>query len=70
MKTCHGCSDCHYTAPGGQAWNRSPHSRCSRLGVDVPMVLGDHQKWLGSEVPDSCPVYSKEQADVRRASPR
>lgn len=59
MLTCHGCKHCHYSAPGGQAWNRTPHSRCSELRVDVPMILGEHGKWLGSKVPAPCPVHKQ-----------
>jgi hypothetical protein len=55
--TCHGCKSCLYSAPGGQAWNRQPHSRCIALKVDVPMILGERDKWLGSEVPRDCPEH-------------
>lgn len=58
LPTCHGCSGCLYSAPGGQAWLRVPHSRCRVLNVNVPMVLGDHGKWLGSKVPADCPIYA------------
>lgn len=54
--SCHGCKSCHYSAPDGQHWNRAPHSRCLALGRDIPMVLGDHGKWLASEVRAECPV--------------
>jgi MinD superfamily P-loop ATPase len=57
--TCHGCRRCLYTAPGGQAWNREPHSRCVELNVDVPMILGEHDKWVGSKVPSGCPEFAQ-----------
>lgn len=59
LLTCHGCRQCLYSAPGGQAWNRTPHSRCKALARDIPMVLGPHEKWLGSEVPTDCPEYKQ-----------
>ena len=55
LPTCHGCRKNWYSAPGGQAWNRTPHSRCLALAADIPMIMGEHQKWLGSEVPAACP---------------
>lgn len=60
METCHGCPRVLYSAPGGQAWDRKPHSRCSALKVNVPMILGEHEKWLGSEVPPECPQRSSQ----------
>lgn len=53
-QTCHGCKHCLYTAPNGQAWNTQPHSRCKDLSVDVPMIFGEHRKWVGSEIPMQC----------------
>ncbi|MBK8072902.1 MAG: hypothetical protein IPK34_13205 [Ramlibacter sp.] len=41
--------------------NRQPHSRCLALSCDVPMVLGEHEKWLASEVPGECPERGKEE---------
>lgn len=60
-QTCHGCKHCHYSAPDGQHWNRAPHSRCTALSADVPMVLGPapEKKWIGSEVPRGCPQYQQ-----------
>lgn len=62
--TCHGCKGNWYTAPGGQPTYpgapeilSKPHTRCVTLGVYVPMVLGEHGKWLGSEVPGECPEH-------------
>jgi hypothetical protein len=58
--TCHGCKHCWYSAPGGQLPLKPyPHSRCTALAVDVPMVLGPHEKWLGSEIPDNCPMRAE-----------
>lgn len=54
---CDGCKHNHYSAPGGQAGNRTPHSRCSALNADIKMILGEHQKWLGSAIPKECPTY-------------
>lgn len=54
--TCHGCKHTLYSAPGGQHRNPAPHSRCSSLSRDIPMVLGPHQKWIGSELPVDCPI--------------
>lgn len=68
LKTCHGCKGCHYSAPGGQKWATypgapaillRPHSRCSILKVYVPMLLGDHDKWIGSDVPKECPEHAQ-----------
>lgn len=58
--TCHGCKHCWYSAPYGQAWNRSPHSRCLALDADVPMIMGEHDKWLGSDVPAECPTHAQQ----------
>jgi hypothetical protein len=70
-QTCHGCKHCHYSAPDGQQWAKGcsnppaillqPHSRCTALGVYVPMVLGPapEKKWIGSEVPRGCPQYQQ-----------
>jgi hypothetical protein len=67
--TCHGCRGCWYSAPGGQqtypgapAILSQPHSRCTVLNAYVPMVLGEHGKWVASEVPADCPEYPKKQA--------
>jgi hypothetical protein len=66
--TCHGCKHCLYSAPGGQQWATypgapeilmQPHSRCTALRIYVPMVLGQHGKWLGNEVPAGCPEYAQ-----------
>lgn len=67
LKTCHGCKSNHYTAPDGQTGDwpgrpailSQPHSRCSALKVYVPMILGEHGKWLGSEVPKECPAHAQ-----------
>ena len=59
LLTCHGCRHCLYSAPGGQAWNRNPHSRCKALARDIPMVLGPQEKWLASEVPRDCPEHKQ-----------
>jgi len=42
-----------YSAPAGQAWNPKPHSRCTWLNVDVPMIV-ENGSWIGSEIPDGC----------------
>ncbi len=64
--TCHGCKHCYYSArygqsgvdyPGRPAILSQPHSRCTELAVYVPMVMGEHDKWLGSRVPPECPVH-------------
>lgn len=62
--TCHGCKHNWYSAPGGQQTYpgapeilSQPHSRCSALAVHVPMILGEHGKWLGSDVPAGCPEH-------------
>jgi len=58
LLTCHGCRHNWYSAPGGQAPLKPyPHSRCIALHVDVPMILGERDKWLGSEVPAGCPEH-------------
>ncbi|MGE3342270.1 MAG: hypothetical protein AB7L71_02450 [Vicinamibacterales bacterium] len=57
LLTCHGCKHVHYTAPWGQAWDRTPHSRCSELRRNIPMVMGPHDKWLGSQIPADCPTH-------------
>lgn len=57
--TCHGCRSNLYTATWGQERDRRPHSRCSALKQNIPMILGPHDKWLGSEVPDDCPENAK-----------
>lgn len=58
--TCHGCKHCWYSAPGGQLPLKPyPHSRCIALHVDVPMVLGEREKWLASDVPKECPEHAQ-----------
>lgn len=58
LLTCHGCKHCWYSAPGGQPPLKPyPHSRCTALAADVPMILGEQDKWLGSEVPAGCPEH-------------
>lgn len=66
--TCHGCKHCWYSAPGGiQGADypgrpkilSQPHSRCTALRAYVPMVLGEHGKWIGSAVPRECPEYAQ-----------
>ncbi len=62
---CSGCKHCHYTAryglkgdyPGRPEILAKPHSRCTELGVYVAMVMGEHDKWLASEVPRECPEF-------------
>lgn len=57
--TCHGCRSNLYTATWGQEWDRRPHSRCSALNQNIPMILGPHDKWLESEAPGDCPENAK-----------
>lgn len=67
MLTCHGCKHCHYSAryglkgdyPGRPAIVALPHSRCTALDAYVPMVMGEGDKWLGSEVPPGCPEHQQ-----------
>lgn len=67
MLTCHGCKHCCYSAPYGQSGDypgrpailSQPHSRCTALQEYIPMVLGEHAKWLGSEVPVACPTHKQ-----------
>lgn len=56
--TCHGCKHCWYSAPGGQLPHKpEPHSRCIGVKADIPMTLGEHQKWRGSVLPANCPEF-------------
>lgn len=63
--TCHGCKHCWYTAPKGLTGDYAgrpeilsqPHSRCINLDTYVPMILGEHGKWIGSAVPEKCPQF-------------
>lgn len=65
--TCHGCSEVVYTAPGGQLPLKPyPHVRCGALSRDIPMILGEHQKYLGNEVPDDCPLLERARDRHRR----
>lgn len=67
MLACHGCQHCWYSAPGGQVGDwpgrpailSQPHSRCTALDVYVPMIVGDREKWLGSEIPKECPQHAQ-----------
>lgn len=55
LETCHGCRFNLYSAPGGQRLVPFPHSRCLKLQANIPMILGPHEKWLGSRIPEDCP---------------
>lgn len=66
LPTCNGCKHCRYSArfglkggdyPGRPEILSQPHSRCTELEVYVPMVVGEHDKWLASHVPPQCPEY-------------
>lgn len=68
VRTCHGCRHNWYSAPGGivgldypgrPAILSQPHSRCVKLQTYIPMVLGEHGKWIGSEIPADCPAHAK-----------
>ena len=66
--TCHGCKNTLYSAPGGQSPHKPfPHSRCTALSRDIPMVVDKHEKWLASEVPSECPMRSASRRDGGRA---
>lgn len=54
---CDGCDHIRYSAPGGQAWNRQPHSRCMHFNADIPMVVDARGIWLRSEIPAECPRH-------------
>ena len=69
-ETCHGCKHNWYSAPGGlpgteypgrPAIMSLPHSRCLELKEYVPMILGEHGKWIGSEIPNGCPEHSQQE---------
>lgn len=55
LETCHGCRFNLYSAPRGQRLVPIPHSRCLKLQENIPMILGPHEKWLGSRIPADCP---------------
>ena len=55
---CDGCKHIVYSAPGGQLPLKPfPHSRCGKLDVDVPMIIGEQGKWLSSLIPPGCPFH-------------
>lgn len=53
--SCNGCTHNWYSARHGQARNMTPHSRCSSLHRDIPMVVTREDKWVASEIPQDCP---------------
>lgn len=57
--SCNGCKHLHYSAPGGQAWNRQPHSYCRALRAAVPMVVENQDHWVSSEIPPGCPEHQQ-----------
>lgn len=65
LPCCNGCKHNWYSAryglkgdyPGRPEILSQPHSRCTELGEYVPMVMGEHDKWLASRVPVGCPEY-------------
>lgn len=63
---CDGCTGNVYSAPGGQALKRWPHSRCSWLDRDIPMILGDHGRWIASDVPLDCPRHPSASKEAAR----
>jgi len=60
---CDGCKHNAYSAPGGQAHNRAPHSRCRFFSRDIPMIVEKRKTasgsveamWIQSDVPVGCP---------------
>lgn len=62
---CDGCRHNWYSAPGGQEWNRAPHSRCLLFKADIPMAIEKLRgcdgrltpQWVRSEIPKDCPTY-------------
>ena len=52
---CDGCKHNWYSASGGQALKPEPHSRCTALQQDIPMVLDARGSWLHSLKPENCP---------------
>lgn len=68
MLSCNGCKHNWYSASGGLSGDypgrpeilSKPHSRCRELEEYIPMVLGEHGKWLGSEIPTACPVHKQQ----------
>lgn len=57
--SCEGCSHNLYSAPGGQAWDRRPHSRCLFLKANIPMVVDARGSWRSSEIPPGCPTHAQ-----------
>jgi hypothetical protein len=56
--SCHGCTHNWYSAPGGQAHNREPHSRCLFFARDIPMLV-ERDRWYGSTIPPACPTFAQ-----------
>jgi hypothetical protein len=56
--SCQGCTHNWYSAPGGQAHNREPHSRCLHFARDIPMLM-DRERWYGSAIPPGCPTFAQ-----------
>ncbi len=56
---CEGCTHNWYSAPGGQAWDRTPHSRCLYLKANIPMVVDKHGSWRSSAIPAGCPTHAQ-----------
>lgn len=53
---CDGCGSNLYSAPNGQPPRKpEPHSRCSTLQADIPMVLDARGGWIASQKPEHCP---------------
>jgi len=55
--SCNGCDYAIYTARYGQAREPRPHVRCGPLAVDVPMIIGEHDTYVGCEIPPECPWH-------------
>lgn len=66
---CDGCNHNVYSAPSGQPPLKPyPHSRCKHLDMDVPMIVGEQDKWIRSLIPAGCPMHEASRP-VRGLSP-
>lgn len=66
-RSCNGCDHAVYTARYGQAREPRPHVRCGPLSVDVFMIIGEHDTYVGCEIPPACPKHFPPQRATRAA---
>lgn len=63
--TCAGCKHNWYSAPGGTAHVKTPHSRCLHFAANIPAVIEKKRgcdgklspEWVDSIKPPDCPTF-------------